>query len=41
MDKYGELIEHMREPTSEECRAIQKNIDKISIKTDVNFWVMI
>lgn len=37
MDKYGELIEHMREPTSEECRAIQKNIDKISIKTDVNF----
>lgn len=38
MDKYDELIEHMREPTSEECRAIQKNIDKISIKTDVNFW---
>lgn len=30
MNKYNELIKHMREPTLEENLAIQKNIDKIS-----------
>jgi hypothetical protein len=38
MNKYNELIKHMREPTLEENLAIQKNIDKISVKTELNFY---
>lgn len=37
MNKYNELIKYMREPTLEENLSIQKNIDKISVKTELNF----
>lgn len=37
MNKYNELIKHMREPTLEENLAIQKNIDKISVKQNLIF----
>lgn len=37
-DDIEKLTDGMREPTLAEQKAIQDNIDKISVSTGVNFW---
>lgn len=37
-DSIEKLTDGMREPTPAEQKAIQDNIDKIAVLTDVDFW---